>query len=424
MAVVKLGAAGGGASGFPNADSGGRPRGLTGGEGELESCDVALRIEDEVVRGEIDNSVEGRTAGWLWLVGRAEPVLLELEGDCWRDLAGARLKFSNPDVRGEGGVSLASVQRGLVGDMTASRKARLPVGPAEEGPVRFAAGEGVPTVLKNTLYLEWFSETDGRVVLETGDFELEISDREWSMDEDAEEAQKLANLQAMRDFMDRIIARRPPVREGVASRDDEFEWEERLKESDRLTDAYQEVMEKYMDDPDAEQKEAFVMGWDGLLEAMADEDEGRESQGQAWQVEEGVRSEMEEDGWDEADDGDFFQQHPLQAQAQELALRAFDLVRDEANGGDEAAAVVSGELMKVAAKLAGALNGTYEQEAGYVLAILKRCLSWLNEVLDACGKIIQCGADADQVRAVEAVRDEVFMLRQKITEMRRELRGS
>ena len=376
-----------------------------------------------MLRGEIDNSVEGRTVGWLWLVGRAEPVLLELEGDCWRDLAGARLKFSNPDAGGEGGLRLAPVQRGLVGDMTASRKARVPAGPADEVPARFGGEDGVPTVLKNTLYLEWFSETDGRVVLESGDYELEISDREWSMDEDAEEAQKLANLQAMRDFMDRIIARRPAVGEGAAARDDEFEWEERLKESDRLTDAYQEVMEKYMDDPDAEQKEAFVMGWDGLLEAMADEDEGREPGGQGWQAEEGVRFATDED-WEEGEDEDFFEQHPLQAEAQELALRAFDLVRDEANGGDESAAVVSGELMKVASKLAGALNGTYEQEAGYVLAILKRCLSWLNEVLDACGKLIARGADGDQVRAVEAVRDEVFLLRQKIIEMRRELRGS
>ncbi len=36
--------------------------------------------------------------------------------------------------------------------------------------------------------------------------------------------------------------------------------EERLKESDRLTDAYQEVLEKYMEDPESERKEAFVMG--------------------------------------------------------------------------------------------------------------------------------------------------------------------
>ncbi len=53
----------------------------------------------------------------------------------------------------------------------------------------------------------------------------------------------------------------------------EYEWEERLKESDRLTDAYQEVLEKYMEDPDSERKEAFVMGWDGLLGSMADREE-------------------------------------------------------------------------------------------------------------------------------------------------------
>ena len=97
------------------------------------------------------------------------------------------------------------------------------------------------------------------------------------MDEDAEDAQKLANLNSMRDFMAQVIRRRDP--EGpepdVAEELDEFAWEERLKESDRLTDAYQEVLEKYMEDTDSEQKEAFVMGWDGLLDALAERDERR-----------------------------------------------------------------------------------------------------------------------------------------------------
>ena len=104
---------------------------------------------------------------------------------------------------------------------------------------------------------------------------MEISAHEWKMDEDAEDAQKLANLNAMRDFMAQVIRRR----DATAAEDesdgelDEFAWEERLKESDRLTDAYQEVLEKYMEDTDSERKEAFVMGWDGLLDALAERDE-------------------------------------------------------------------------------------------------------------------------------------------------------
>jgi len=385
---------------------------------------VARRIDSAVVRGEIDNTVEGRTSGWIWLLGRSDPIALELDGDCWRDLAGARLKFRNPKPRPGRDLDLEGAQHGVIGDMTASRKSRVAGCPEEELLARRAAGEEPPEEWRNTLYLEWFSDSDGRVVIESAEFELELSDRAWEMDRDAEEAQKLANLQAMRDFLNRVIARRPPPPEGAPLRDDEFEWEERLKESDRLTDAYQEVMEKYMHDPDAERKEAFVMGWDGLLEAMADEAEGREPEKPAWMSEDfefgdGDEDELDGDEWRDEED----QQHPVQAEAQELALRSFDLVRDDQSECSGASGTLVGELMKVSAKLAGALNGGYECETGYVLAILKRCIDWIQQALGACATLIEAEQDHDQCRALEALRDEVFVLRQRLIEMRRELKG-
>ena len=57
---------------------------------------MAWRIDEAVIRGEIDNTVEGRTTGRIWLAGRDEPLILTLVGDCWRDLAGTRLRFENP----------------------------------------------------------------------------------------------------------------------------------------------------------------------------------------------------------------------------------------------------------------------------------------------------------------------------------------
>ena len=388
---------------------------------------MAHRIHEVLVRGEIDNTVEGKTTGWLWLLGRPQPILLDLVGDCWRDLAGARLKFRNGDPQRGSVGELAAIQHGVVGDMTASRKARVPTCPVDEFAARTAAGEDVPLVWKNTLYLEWFSHTNGRVVIETTDFEMELSESEWRMDADAEEAQKLANLQAMRDFLEGMIARREPTPEGSDPKDDEFEWEERLKESDRLTDAYQEVMEKYMDDPDAEQKEAFVMGWDGLLDAMASESEGKEKERPDWkqQIYETAEEDLEAESWkdDEELDEELFKAHPLQEQAQELAMRSFDLVREDRREPSDASEM-TGALMKVAAKLAGALNGTYERETGYVLAILKRCLSWLNEALAACGRLIETESDNDKARALEALKDEVFTLRQQLTDLRKELKES
>jgi hypothetical protein len=213
---------------------------------------MAHRIEGAVVWGEIDNTTEGITTGRLWMLGHEQPVRLDLVGDCWRDLAGTRLTFRNPHPREA--AALFPLQRGLVGDMTASRKSRVPLCGPCECLEREARGEEVPAVWKNLLSLEWFSEKDGRVMIESTDFDLHLSERVWSMDEDAEEAQKLANLQAMRDFLASLTGRDPAGG----------------PDGERLTDAYQEILGKYTRDHDAEQKEAFVMGWDRLLGDMAE----------------------------------------------------------------------------------------------------------------------------------------------------------
>jgi len=68
----------------------------------------------------------------------------------------------------------------------------------------------VPHEWKNLLYLEWFSTINGRVIIESADFQLQVSEHSWMMDGDVEVAQKLANLNAMRDFMAQVIRRRNP----------------------------------------------------------------------------------------------------------------------------------------------------------------------------------------------------------------------
>lgn len=380
---------------------------------------MAWRIDDAVVSGEIDNTVEGKTSGRLWVLGREEPVVLELSGDCWRDLAGTRLSFRNPQPKPQAGADLAPLQRGLVGDMTASRKNKVPLVSDDEFSALYAARQEIPFCWKNTLYLEWFSEKNGRVVIETCDFELELSERIWEMDEDAEEAQKLANMQAMRDFMNALVRRIEPAgdrRIDSGEEEDEFQWEERLKESDRLADAYQEVLEKYLDDPDAERKEAFAMGWDGLLEALAEENEATETADDfIWQP---VADEDDPEEWDDEEIG--FRQHPLQSKAHELVLRGIDLTR--AGGEHPAAAALNSALMQVSGKLAGALNGDYERETGYVLAMLKRCLGWQNDALSACSELIVAADDCDHSRALEALKDSIFEVREEIVNLRKLLK--
>lgn len=378
---------------------------------------MAWRIDTAVVHGEIDNRDEGVTRGRIWLAGRVEPIVLLLDGDCWRDLAGAVLRFRNPlPEPNEDAAALDENQAGIVGDMTASRKVKVP---SEDGEPISAMGE-FPCVWKNTLFLEWFSTINGRVVVEAMDFEMEITDRMWEMDEDAEAAQKLANLHAMRDFMAQVIRRREPDETPVSDPADmdEFEWEERLKESDRLTDAYQEVLEKYMDESDSERKEAFVMGWDGLLDEMAERGEKDSAR------EEAAIFDVEDDDEEEEYADDDEDAHPLQIKARELTLRAMDVIRQDAESDSPGCRVIS-LLLQVSGKLAGVLNGResgYEPEAGFVLAILKRCLSWLNEAVGSCQELMAAEEDPDQLAALAHIRSTAFEIRDAITEMRRELK--
>ena len=394
---------------------------------------MAWRVDEAVEHGLIDNTVEGLTTGKIWLAGRDEPLILSLNGDCWRDLAGTVLEFENPNPRVCPEASeLDTEQTGIIGDITASRKARVPEISEEEMDECERRGQDIPFQWSNVLYIEWFSEINGRVLIEASDYQLKVSASEWLMDEDQEEAQKLANLSAMRDFLARVIRRAEPddsaESASVTAKDelDEFEWEERLKESDRLSDAYQEVLEKYIDDYDSERKEAFVMGWDGLLGAMAEREEGGEDED--FDDEEDYREEWRGSGDEEEDEDEDWlaESHPLQSRAREVAIRCFDLVSRSDDKDSPAQRLVS-NLMQVSAKLAGVLHGRgsgYEPEAGFVLAVLKRCLNWINDAVGACGELIAATDDPDACASLENLRNEIFAIRDGIIELRRELKKS
>lgn len=405
---------------------------------------MAWRLEEAVEHGIIDNSVEGITTGKVWLVGREEPLILSLNGDCWRDLAGTILEFENPaPLPPSEPLELDTEQTGITGDITASRKARVPELTEEEMDEYDRLGRDIPFKWRNTLYIEWFSEINGRVLVESSDYTLTVSGHAWEMDEDQEEAQKLANLSAMRDFLSQVIRRAEPRdlskrkwEDGRPGELNEYEWEERLKESDRLSEAYQEVLEKYMEDEDSERKEAFVMGWDGLLGAMADREDGidpygndddddddDDDTGDDWQNAD--ESDFEDDGEDD-EEPEFYGSHPLQSQARELAMRSMDIV-NASGGQNKSSQCLVSSLMQVSAKLAAVLydrSDGYQPEAGFVLAVLKRCLGWVNEAIGASGELIGAADDEDHKAALEHLRADAFAIRDGILELRRVLKQS
>lgn len=398
---------------------------------------MAWRLDESVEHGLIDNTVRGITTGKIWLKGRDEPIILSLNGDCWRDLAGSVLKFRNPSPQMNLSTEdLDTEQTGLIGDITASRKAKVPEIDDDQMEIYERLGKDVPFAWRNLLYIEWFSEINGRVLIETVGYDLKISESHWKMDEDEEEAQKLANLSAMRDFLCQIIGRDTSENEEQELPEphgelNEYQWEERLKESDRLSDAYQEVLEKYMEDYDCEQKEAFVMGWDTLLSAMADQDEsGLDEDLDLTHPELGIHKDMwtytEFNEEDEDPDAAHYRSHPLQIQAQEIALRASHLLGRQSKN-DEIAELLTASLVQVSAKLAGALHSFgsgYELESGFILAILKRCLSFLNDALGACAELLAKEKKPNTITTLESLRSDIFNIRNGILEMRQKLKQS
>ncbi len=170
---------------------------------------MAWRIEDWVTHGEWDNRQPGRVFGRLWLAARSEPLVVELIGNAARDLAGALLAFRRradaPPARpAPGRSSFAPVQRGLVGDQTASRRLKVPALPADELEERLRLGLPFPTRLANGLYLEWYSEANGRVVLESAEFDLQISVPAWTLSAAEERRQRAAHQRALRAFLRRL----------------------------------------------------------------------------------------------------------------------------------------------------------------------------------------------------------------------------
>lgn len=398
------------------------------------------------MRGEIDNTDQGRVTGKLWLLGREEPVTLDLNGDAWADVAGARLTFVNPKPKAQAlNEGFQWQQRGQVGDITASRKCKSFEVSDDEFTRAYEEGrvKELPVVWKNTLYLEWYGDFNGRVVVESSDFEITLSEKQWELDQDEHNAQLLLNLQAMRDYLGAMINRREPNEDEDKWPNEmtEEEWEESLKESDRLTDAAMEAQEKFADDPDGNEKEAFVMGWDHMLAGGEGEDALEQSEeDRAW-IEEMNRitaealAEDTADAWKETDDdedgededlsGTIFAQHPLQKRASDYAMEAMDVLKElginEERGEDRnhpADRYIS-NLFQIMGKLAGVLNGTGDMPNGMVLATLKRCLNWANEALSALADLGALHPEANVQTAFEKLRAELLALREGMTDERR-----
>lgn len=395
---------------------------------------MAFRIHDSVVRGEIDNREKGVVRGLIWVHGRSAPIRIELKGNAHSDIAGCLLKFENPlpTTPHPGLDSLHPLQRGTIGDLTASRKVRVFDLPFEEACAMINRGEKPPEHTANSVYLEWFSEANGRVVIESTDYTVDISPPLWGLTPTENEQRAKEAAGGMAGFMQKLTeaveAQRHQKPENIEDWD-EFDYEKSLRESDAITDKYLELLQKYGDTPEAEALIAKEMGWD--------EDEEDTGESGEWDADEINRicAEVEANppepdpltegvDWLRTDDDGI--KHPLSLRAQAsvivLLRRLDDLGLSEAADRDLAA--FAGEFQVTAAKLAGALDGLCcgrgLLSGGYVVACLKRALGHLHKA--------QAGLENTAARRLLPEdllawnRRELFEIREEILRLMQEFR--
>lgn len=396
---------------------------------------MAFRIHDSVVRGEIDNRVKGIVRGKIWVERRAEPIVLELKGNAWPDLAGCLLRFVNPKKRIQhpGLDSLAPIQRGTIGDLTASRKVRVFDPPVEEAYLMSKRGEKPPEHMANCLYLEWFSTTNGRVVIESADYELTISPPEWRMtpEDEMERAQQAAeSMQRFLSELTKAIEKHQRGQKSPEEQWDEHDYEKFMKECDARTAKYGELLDKYGDSEEANAIIDKEMGWDrDLTEEEADEEQRRIQE--IDEICEAALGTSEPDphregiDWVRTEDGDV--RHPLQHRCHESALR-FSRAVDELNIdglADQDLEQFIFEFHTTAAKLAGALGsiarGRYSPEPSFTVAYLKRALGHLHR--SQAGLEAIASRDLLPNALVTEARKELFEIRQSILNLMDKFRG-
>jgi len=118
---------------------------------------MAWRPYDQLVEGELDNTVPGKVTGWLRFVGLDDVVRLDLSGDFHRDIRGTKICLTGCSLDNETNrrymENFSTVQTGEAGDITAGRP---------------------PQDYVDYPYIEWYSEQNGRVVLELDKEQVEV----------------------------------------------------------------------------------------------------------------------------------------------------------------------------------------------------------------------------------------------------------
>jgi len=124
---------------------------------------MAWRPNKYLIEGMLDNTKPRLVTGWMRYLGLNEDVTLTLEGDFHRDIRGTKIHFYGLEYRNANlnkarsyMSGFATKQTGVVGDIT----------------VGLPPQDYVPYP-----YVEWYSQENGRVVLEFDSSQIKIDGR-------------------------------------------------------------------------------------------------------------------------------------------------------------------------------------------------------------------------------------------------------
>jgi hypothetical protein len=360
---------------------------------------MAWRLNEMVTRGVIDNRQKGKVTGTLWLDGQEAAIRLELDGDCDDDLAGCLLEFVNHNPRPDHSVGRFRDQVGAAGTITASRKVRtLP----SDVRVEELNREMIEQLgWSNSLYLEWFSKFNGRVVVELVDPEVRVSEPAWSFTaEEKAEREKLAEQGSGFVHMVKVNEL-----QGDTEKPDEFLYEQALQSFDDYVLKFEELWEKYDGDPDRDQKIADELGCT-LVHDGGEEDEltSEEPNDEI----EGAPAECPEPLW---------WRDPLMIRAKDLCVSVSEFGKmgklDLAASRrlDELQLGLAQGMAKLGDALHGVIEGNETRDPAFLVAVLKRSLNKYHlalETLNGMDERIVPGPTA------QAWRTEILAIRQEI----------
>lgn len=317
----------------------------------------------------------------------------------------------------------ASRQRGTAGDITAARKVRVFDIPFEEAYAMIKTGGTPPEHVANSLYLEWHSGS-GRVVIESADYRLELSEPDWrfTADELVERARDAAEKSSEAVAIE--------VRaDGTEEEWDEFRCEELLRESDARGEKYRRLLEKYLGHPDRDRIIAHEMGWTWIEEAL---DERAEHGDEATDTEDSLSMEAElpppdpsREGIDWVRDENGEIAHPIKKRATDMLYALLDELRAAGNPEEHHPGLGDfvGHTMVLSGKLAGALGSLargWGAESGLTIASLKRALEILHQALTAAGSLGP-GTPFPAAR-IAYFRNELFAIREQVISLMATLR--